>query len=247
MGFSLLYAAGGALERWHLHRETKALQLLGQKIRQQQLSEDELAAFEVQCAVRSLDVQNTDLRVIRAFTRHVVCIERLRRQLVPHWTRAEMLGMVEPGQLVTRSRVDACLQWLWAGERAFRRHARCVDIQFSTYVGQLRAMALSAAGIASMVEKLQSTQSQHRRLNKLIVQELQLIQQLHATARPLAADGRLRINGQGELLSDDPDFKRTYEATRARLASLEAQSTAPLQEMDILPSESDSAPPVSQN
>ncbi len=98
-------------------------------------------------------------------------------------------------------------------------------------------MALSSAGIASMVEKLRSTQSQYRRLNELIIKKLRLIQQLHATARRLASGGRLRIDGQRKLVSDDRDFAMTYEATRAQLAALEVQFTALLQEMDILPSE----------
>ncbi len=230
---------------FRLRAETRELQELGRKIRKQRLSEDELVAAENRCATRSLEVQHVDLRVTRAFTRHVVRIERLRRGLVPDWTRAEMLAMAEPDQLVTQLRVDACLQWLWASERAFSQHAHSVDAQFNTYISQLRATAPADAGIASMVEKLEKTRSQHRHLKALIAQELQVIQQLHATARPLASEGRLRTDGQGRLVSDEPDFVAFYEGTRAQLAALEAQSTVLLQEMDILPLEDDGAPAIS--
>lgn len=141
MNFAPLIFCTNALEGFYAHRERKALHRIGRKIRLQQLSDQEFAGVEARCTSLNLNVHNTDLRLVRALTQHVVRMERLRRELVPLWTRAEMLAMVEPHNLINRDRIETCLHWLRAGEHAFHQYAQSVEAQFDRYLNQLGTVA----------------------------------------------------------------------------------------------------------
>lgn len=240
MNFAPLIFCINALEGFYAHRERKALHRIGRKIRLQQLSDQEFAGVEARCTSLNLNVHNKELRVVRALTQHVVRMERLRRELVPLWTRAEMLAMVGPHNLINRDRIETCLQWLRSGERAFHQYAQSVEAQFDRYLNQLGTVAPQDRDVGSTVKNLQNSQLQHRHLHTLILQELQIIQQLHVAASQLATLGQVRIDAQGNLISDDPNFALLYKSARLQLARLETESTGLLEDMQIIPPDPDS-------